>query len=1433
MKTYLRFKYVFVLTMLLLAWMPSVRVMAQKSSLLNYAFDDGSLTASVIALADGSHYEGEIVIPKTILHDSKTYNVTSIGDDAFYECRDLTAVIIPNSLTRIGERAFSYCEKLTSVNIPNSVTSIGVQAFEMCGVTSIILPSSITNIENYTFIGSELTYITIPNSVTRIGYCAFIGCHDLVSITIPNSVNIIEEGAFARCSGLTSIVVEGSNPTFDSRENCNAIIETSSNTLIAGCKNTIIPNSVTSIGHSAFEMCSGLTSIAIPNSVTSIADAAFAECIGLTSISLPNSVISIGHSCFYDCSGLESVTIPNSVTTIGGSAFTSCTSLTSIIIPKSVTSIGDGAFYGCSRMAEVISMIERPFEIPENVFNLWYNEPPIATLYVPAGTKEVYEATEGWNKLKNIVEMEGGNLTIPDEAIDLGLPSGTKWAPWNVGASKPEEFGGYYAWGETEEKDVYDWSTYIHCDGWWDSCHDIGVNIDGTQYDVAHVKWGSSWTMPTKEQVRELLDKCTTEWVTVSGVNGRRFTGPNGNSIFLPAGGWDNAPDMVSSNGIYWSSTVDEETPSFAVGISFGSDELFWGYSDRSHGCTVRPVISVSTGIAIDATNFPDANFRNWVLAQDYGQDGVLTADEIAGIWYINVYDKGIQSLQGIEYFTDLIELHCDYNQLTALDVSNNRALTELHCDHNQLTALDVSNNPNLNELWCYFNNIDGQAMEALISSLPIVEQGRIYVKNSSPNTGDENICTPAQAYVANQKGWTVYQYVNWSNWIEMEGEELVNTSDIAIDATNFPDENFRDFLLEHKYGQDGVFTAKEITWITKMSVPDSRNIQSLRGIEFFTELTELYIGYNQLTSLDVSNNTALTRLDCHSNQLTSLNVSNNTALTSLLCHHNRLTLLDISNNTALTLLKCDNNKLISLDVSNNTSLNEIECEFNNIDEAAMDALVTSLPNIEHGRFYVMGPPSSGDGNVCTSAQVAAANAKGWKVYQNNGTDWVEMEGVVDNEDNVFWENDGTHGEINWDATYRFAYEGHQDSGMCIAEFPQDVWDKIKTQRFYMDVVATYPQIRVTNGWWSATWTDDDIYPGNELLTDNGDGTFTVTLNLFDDPDFVRDLDERGLLFTGGGYTPVKLYFEKTEEIVGGETSGSCGDNVFWTYDESTHTLTISGTGDMADFPSGGAPWRGHSSSIKTIVVEDGVTSIGDFAFYRNSGMTSITIPSSVTRIGRSAFWSCNNLGSVYISDIAAWCEIDFGNDNSNPLYYANHLYIGEQDIKDLVIPNSVTSISNYAFFGFSSLASVTIPSSVTNIGRSAFSGCSSLTSVTIPDSVTSIGDEAFDGCYNLTSVTIGNSVASIGGSAFRDCSCLTSVTIPNSVTSIGDEAFSGCNNLISITIGNSVTNIGESAFSGCSSLASVTIPSSVTTIGEYNQEIKGETNVEIISVIA
>ena len=352
-------------------------------------------------------------------------DVTAIGNDAFYKCTGLVSIEIPNSVTSIGETAFENCTGLVSIEIPSSVTSIGEGAFAACsGLTSIVVDSDnptfdsrndcnaiIETNSNILIVGCQNAII--PNTVTGIGDYAFSYCTGLASVEIPYSVTSIGEGAFAACSGLTSIVVDPDNPAFDSRNDCNAIIETNSNTLIAGCQNTIIPNTVISIGAYAFCYCSGLTSIEIPNSVKSIYYAAFAGCSGLTYIEIPSSVTRVADQVFRECSSLVFVDIPDSVTSIGTYAFFRCYSLTSVVIPASVETIYPYAFTSCTNLDSITCLAPTPPVLSSTHLNQFFENTNNCPIYVPAESLDIYE--QEWSRYADRIFP----IASPSDVTDL------------------------------------------------------------------------------------------------------------------------------------------------------------------------------------------------------------------------------------------------------------------------------------------------------------------------------------------------------------------------------------------------------------------------------------------------------------------------------------------------------------------------------------------------------------------------------------------------------------------------------------------------------------------------------------------------------------------------------------------------------------------------------------------------------------------------------------------------------------------------------------------------------------------------------------------------------------------------------------------------------------------------------------------------------
>ena len=363
---------------------------------------------------DGSHLIAGITDGTAEIHKKRTIHVATAGtlskyisESEKYQIENLTLTGELNStdfrLLRdmAGDIAFvSYDQAnhtttngklktidMSEINIVEGGEAYNYRQYEIGDGDWYAYYTSDNCFSDYLFSDTKIEKIALPVSVTSIGSSVFWGNRGLEAIAIPNSVTSISNHAFASCISLMSIEVERGNPYYDSRDNCNGIIEKSSNTLIAGCKNTTIPNGVISIGEWAFFGCSSMASVTIPNSVTSIGSQAFQNCSSLTSITIPNSVTSIGVYSFYNCSGLTSVTIPNSV-----------------------TSIGFGAFLDCKGLTTITSEIVNPFEIDSYTFSDdTYN---VAELIVPYGTRATYQNTEGWNKFTMITEAPDKDAVV-------------------------------------------------------------------------------------------------------------------------------------------------------------------------------------------------------------------------------------------------------------------------------------------------------------------------------------------------------------------------------------------------------------------------------------------------------------------------------------------------------------------------------------------------------------------------------------------------------------------------------------------------------------------------------------------------------------------------------------------------------------------------------------------------------------------------------------------------------------------------------------------------------------------------------------------------------------------------------------------------------------------------------------------------------------
>ena len=402
-----------------------------------------------------SYHQDQVTIPATIMYQETVYQVTAIGDSAFRKCTKLTSVVLPNSITSIGKSAFAGCTQFTSITIPDEVTTIGSSAFAGCSsLATIEIPSKVTTIKNNTFHNCRtLKSVTFKDGLKSIGQKAFEGCRNLTSIELPKSVTSIGELAFHECD-LQEMKVDSENSKFDSRDECNAIIQKEGNILFLGCKNTTFPESVKKIGSSAFYDCEGMTSVTIPGNITEIGEKAFQNCTNLksvtyedglenighvafegcrnlTSIEIPQSVRSIANNAFYRCNlekivvvpenpvfnskddcnaiiqtrtgalliGCKNTTIPNDIKAIGEDAFRGCQELTDITLPDNVTAIGSFAFYDCKNL-QSITLPDQLYSIGEYAFAKCTK---LASIDLPNSVREIgYDAFSDCSSLQSV-----------------------------------------------------------------------------------------------------------------------------------------------------------------------------------------------------------------------------------------------------------------------------------------------------------------------------------------------------------------------------------------------------------------------------------------------------------------------------------------------------------------------------------------------------------------------------------------------------------------------------------------------------------------------------------------------------------------------------------------------------------------------------------------------------------------------------------------------------------------------------------------------------------------------------------------------------------------------------------------------------------------------------------------------------------------------
>ena len=1324
-------------------------------------------------------------------------SVISIGQFAFSGCSSLTSVTIPNSVTSIGYYAFHGCSSLTSVTIPNSVTSIGRYAFYDCsGLTSVTIGNSVTSIGRSAFSGcSSLTSVTIPNSVTSIGDDAFSGCSGLTSVTIPNSVTYIGSGVFADCSNLATITVDAGNTVYNSPDGSNAIIETTSNKLVVGCKNTTIPNSVTSIGEYAFSDCSGLTSVTIPNSVTSIGEYAFSDCSGLTSVTIPNSVTSIGRYAFYDCSGLTSVTIPNSV-----------------------TSIGYGAFYDCEGLTSVTSLISTPISLNENIFSN-YNIP----LYVPSESVEAYKATEPWSNFSSILAID----STPSQNVGDTFKAQTKegvWMTFKITSLEPKtcQVGD----GENASIDVATVGKVTIPE----TANGFKVTAIGSKgfYNCSKLT-----AIYLSENIESIGDQafygCTSLTVldiprSVKVISNTAFDNCGGSSGITINVSADNTSVIPNNNKVKVNITKPTEETTISLERVFipksvkNIGERSFSYCksvirmEVEEGHTIFDSRENCNAIIGTATNTLLFGCQNTVIPETVTSIGAYAFEGHSNLKTITI-PSGISSI-GVNAFGSCEGLTNVISEIESPFAINDNTFDAQTYETAQLTVPCGTKEKYQNAAgWKNFINIvETDSEPGSVKTVDIAKAGTLanYISDSEKYTLTELKVT---GYL-NSTDFKLLRDMAGNNYLgeetagkllklDLDGATIVKGGENYLEAqwvyytSGYGTSTSGNALAienDNELGKD-VFKGCKLQ---EVILPSSLTSIARSAFSYCLQLTNVTLPEG-LLSIGES-----VFLECEALSTLTIPSSVTTLGRYAFAYCNSLTSMTIPD--GITTLE-DN---LFYDCRGLSSV-VIPASVTSLKDQVFE-LCSSLTGVT---VYRSAPPSTGYQSFTTQANATLYVPKGCIDAYKAVEPWNEFKEILPIEEDSESVLTYVFDTDNKTAAVTGITEGYTGAVIIPSNVIHDgesyTVTEIDEDAFYRCIGLTSVTIpnSVTSigehAFWDCKGLTSITIPNS--VTSIGKHAFRgcIGLTSVTIPSSVTSIESYAF-FECTGLTSVTIPNSVT--YIGSRVFADCSNLA---------TITVDAGNTVYNSPDGSnAIIETMSNTLvagcKNTTIPNSVASIGDDAFYGCSGLTSVTIPSSVTYIGSRVFAYCSNLVTI---------TVDAGNtvynspDDSNAIIEttSNTLVVG---CKNTTIPNSVTSIGDNAFYGCNGLTSVTIPNSVTSIGDDAFYECSGLTSVTISNSVTSIGDDAFKYCRGLTSVTIPNSVTSIGDDAFWDCSGLTSVTIPNSVTSIGRNTFRYCSGLTSVTIPNSVKTIGEYAFRGCVRLTSVTIPNSVRTIGEY-----------------
>ena len=1321
--------------------------------------------------------------------------VTNISYNAFEGCKNLTTVVLPESLTYIGSSAFIECTGLTSITIPQGVTSIGFNTFYGCtGLTSITIPQGVTEIGSGTFYGcTGLTSITIPKGVTEIGSSAFKGCKNLTSITIPKGVTNIGDSPFEGCTGLTSIIVEDGNTVFDSRDNCNAIIETATNRLISGCMNTVIPNDITKIDFAAFSGHTGLTNIVIPNSVTTIDSYAFNGCRELTSITIPASVTAIGDYAFYGCYGLTTVTsIATMPPSIGQNTFNGGREM-ALNYPEGSNYITWGKYFS-------------NFTIDYNRGTEWcIDDEGNAYAY---GSGELY--TSDRRDLKR-VWIEEGFTSITDFCFGNCENLEEVYLPESMTTIGNEAF--FYCCN-LKEIDIPGSVTTIG-ERAFESCH----NIKEIVLPVSMDSIGAYAFYECRELKKVVLPE------SLSTIKEYTFADCNNlKNILLP----DNL--ITIGDYAFYNTDIDYIViPQYLA--SLGNHAFYRVYNNTTllvFKSFVAPLIGefdsycVSAYVPEGANSYPSEKFndiKHWYAQSEfyyYGFELFIfgNADNL------NAYETYIDKDQ-----IEKVILHPAATGYNLISECPN--ITEVNVQHGRPKHLCLYTVDGSNAVFRHNEN-DEQAMELVAGcATTVIPEGTTSINENAfyncsglknieiPNTVT-NISYNAFYGCSGLSGITIPNSVSYIGWSAFENCTSLRNITLSENITQLHDKTFtRCSNLANIEIPNGIISIgdsifKECIRLSSIKIPST-----LSGIGRFA-----FDRCDALTSIDIDEGNPY--IDSRDNCNSIISKQDNRLILALKNGFIPETVTSIGAD-AFT-----NKEEQDIDVPASVTSIEVGA-FNKVKHVYLSSETPATITGDIGGNGVIYVPAAAYDTYC--------NADVWSSFSDRivSTDIADkcveveategMSGVLDaiglNEvDKVVKLK--VIGSINsYDITV------FRDKMPLLSELDLSEASVVASSKPFYQTYCTGK-----NSLGSYAFYDLDKLVSAKLpkeLETLGDYAFNGCNRLKSvDASATGELNVGTCAFSNCNILEEVILPEKVSEI-GSYSFQNCANLSTLKIDNITGSIgtdAFNRCNKMRDFKIGsiGGNIQKYAfrecSSVETVEIDSIGGNIEEDAFINSNNIEEI-------KIGVMS----GNLQKGSLSDMANLKSIEFGKgprvigskilDNcfkfesfvagDGTIEVSSEAFdqrdkwgsAGFRSLKRVILPNTVQKIGDKAFYVCTKLSEFTMPKSVTSIGKEAFYICSSIDSIDIPEGVTTIPQKAFYGCYELRHINLSPNLTSIDSYAFRSCD-IKELKLPLGLKSIGESAFNDCSKLTELHIPSSLETIGNNAFSGCSNLNSV-----------------------------